>query len=63
VEDEDKQIVREVIKDSDAITLYKSMRETLIYLTHLDPQDTQSIMLERYDGFVFFVVVLNATLS
>jgi len=38
-------IVREQAKDTDAITLYKSMRECLIYLTNLDPQDTQDIML------------------
>src|SRR5690625_2720011 len=47
VEDENGDIVREVIKDSDAIILYKSMRETLIFLTHLDPQDTLNIMLEK----------------
>eukprot|EP01113_Clastostelium_recurvatum_P045243 TRINITY_DN774_c0_g1_i2.p1 TRINITY_DN774_c0_g1~~TRINITY_DN774_c0_g1_i2.p1 ORF type:complete len:697 (+),score=151.04 TRINITY_DN774_c0_g1_i2:1801-3891(+) len=47
VEDENKQLIREIIKDTDSINLYKSMRETLIYLTHLDCDDTQSIMLER----------------
>jgi exportin-1 len=45
VEDENGEIVREVMKDSDSITLYKSMRETLIFLTHLDYEDTQEIML------------------
>jgi exportin-1 len=37
VEDENGQIVRETLKDSDSITLYKNMRECLIILTHLDP--------------------------
>lgn len=35
------------MKDSDSITLYKSMRETLIFLTHLDYEDTQEIMLAK----------------
>ncbi|KAL6069759.1 Exportin-1 [Balamuthia mandrillaris] len=52
VEDENGEIVREVMKDSDAIILYKSMRETLIYLTHLDYEDTQSIMLEKLNNQV-----------
>eukprot|EP00741_Cyanophora_paradoxa_P007524 tig00001154_g7277.t1 len=47
VEDENGEIVREVMKDSDAITLYKSMRETLIFLTHLDYEDTETLMLEK----------------
>mmetsp|Transcript_26423 Transcript_26423/g.43268 ORF Transcript_26423/g.43268 Transcript_26423/m.43268 type:complete len:1071 (-) Transcript_26423:573-3785(-) len=47
VEDENGEIVREVMKDSDAITLYKSMRETLIFLTHLNYEDTENIMLEK----------------
>ena len=36
-------------QDTDAITLYKSMRECLIYLTHLDPQDAQDSMLKKLD--------------
>eukprot|EP01114_Cavostelium_apophysatum_P018509 TRINITY_DN573_c0_g1_i3.p1 TRINITY_DN573_c0_g1~~TRINITY_DN573_c0_g1_i3.p1 ORF type:complete len:800 (-),score=222.53 TRINITY_DN573_c0_g1_i3:116-2515(-) len=47
VEDENGEIVRETMKDSDAITLYKSMRETLVFLTHLDYEDTQFIMLDK----------------
>jgi exportin-1 len=47
VEDDNGEIVRETMKDTDAITLYKSMRETLVILTHLDPEDTQNIMLEK----------------
>jgi len=47
VEDENGEIVRETQPDTDAITLYKTMRECLIYLTHLDPIDTQEIMLAK----------------
>jgi exportin-1 len=46
VEDEHGDIVRERTKDTDQIVLYKVMRETLVYLTHLDPMDTQKIMLD-----------------
>ncbi len=47
VEDENGEIVRELTKDTEAIALYKTMRETIVYLTHLNYQDTASIMLER----------------
>lgn len=47
MEDDSGGVVREVAKDVDAIQLYKSMKETLVYLTHLDPEDTQAIMLEK----------------
>ncbi|KAJ3194094.1 Karyopherin transporter [Irineochytrium annulatum] len=36
VQNDEGEIVREVLKESDTITLYKSMREVLVYLTHLD---------------------------
>ncbi|KAL0480336.1 exportin [Acrasis kona] len=49
VEDENGQIVKEFMKDVDSIQLYKSMRETLIYLTHLDYQDTEKIMLDKLE--------------
>jgi len=45
VEDENGQIVREQMKDTDSIILYKNMRECLIFLTHLDPVNTQESML------------------
>jgi exportin-1 len=38
--DESGEVVRETTKDTDAIALYKVMRDTLVYLTHLDPEDT-----------------------
>ncbi len=47
VEDENGEIVRETTKDTDAITLYKTMRETLVFLTHLDTTNTEEIMLAK----------------
>ena len=35
------------VQDGDAIALYKSMRDCLIFLTNLDYEDTESIMLEK----------------
>lgn len=40
-------MIREIVKDTDSITLYKTMRETLVYLTHLDCGDTEAKMTER----------------
>lgn len=54
VEDENGDIVRETTKDTDVIAQYKTMRDTLVYLTHLNCDDTESIMLskltEQVDG-------------
>lgn len=36
VENEHGEVVREFMKDTDSLNLYKSMREILVYLTHLD---------------------------
>ncbi|CAN0226744.1 unnamed protein product, partial [Hapterophycus canaliculatus] len=47
VEDENGEIVRETTRDTEAIAQYKSMRETLVYLTHLSNDDTEQIMLEK----------------
>ena len=47
VEDENGDIVRETTKDTDVIAQYKTMRDTLVYLTHLNPDDTESIMLQK----------------
>jgi len=47
VENDEGEIVREFMKDSDTITLYKSMRECLVYLTHLDVQDSEMIMSNK----------------
>ncbi|KNA06334.1 hypothetical protein SOVF_182050 isoform A [Spinacia oleracea] len=47
VEDENGNIVRETMKDNDVLVQYKIMRETLIYLTHLDHDDTEKQMLKK----------------
>ncbi|KAJ2080331.1 Karyopherin transporter [Coemansia sp. RSA 988] len=47
VENDEGEIVREFIKETDTITLYKAQRECLIYLTHLDPKDMENIMVEK----------------
>ncbi|RKO87879.1 CRM1 C terminal-domain-containing protein [Blyttiomyces helicus] len=44
VENDEGEIVRELMKESDTITLYKSMKEVLVYLTHLDVENTEEIM-------------------
>ena len=35
------------MKDIDVIVQYKTMKETLVYLTHLNCDDTENIMLEK----------------
>lgn len=47
VENDEGEIVREFVKESDTIQLYKSMREVLVYLTHLNVIDTEQIMIEK----------------
>jgi exportin-1 len=47
VEDENGEIVKERTVDTASIALYNTMRETLVYLTHLDAEDTRTIMLEK----------------
>lgn len=47
VEDENGNIVRETMKDNDVLVQYKIMRETLVYMTHLDHEDTEQQMLKK----------------
>mmetsp|Transcript_13459 Transcript_13459/g.38211 ORF Transcript_13459/g.38211 Transcript_13459/m.38211 type:complete len:1071 (+) Transcript_13459:123-3335(+) len=47
VEDENGNIVRETMKDNDVLMQYRVMRETLVYLSHLDHENTENIMLEK----------------
>lgn len=49
VEDDNGEIVRETTKDTEVIAQYKTMKETLVYLTHLNYEDTEGIMLEKLD--------------
>lgn len=44
VENDEGEIVREFVKESDTIVLYKSMKQVLVYLTNLDVTDTEEIM-------------------
>ncbi|RKP13231.1 putative CRM1-nuclear export factor, exportin [Piptocephalis cylindrospora] len=63
VENDEGEIVRESLKESDTIVLYKSQREVLVYLTHLDAYDTEKIMTEKLgrqmDGSEWSWVNLN----
>ena len=52
VENDQGEVVREFMKDTDSINMYKNMRETLVYLTHLDYADTERIMTEKLQGQV-----------
>nr|CAD7437913.1 unnamed protein product [Timema bartmani] len=52
VENENGEVVREFMKDTDSINLYKNMRETLVYLTHLDCIDTERVMTEKLQNQV-----------
>lgn len=49
VEDDNGEIVREQTKDTEVIAQYKTMRETIVYLTNLNYEDTEAIMLEKLD--------------
>ncbi|CAB4067879.1 XPO1 [Lepeophtheirus salmonis] len=52
VENDQGEVVREFMKDTDSINMYKTMRETLVYLTHLDYGDTEKIMTEKLQNQV-----------
>lgn len=47
VEDENGNIVRETMKDTDTLARYKTMHETLVYLSNLGHEDTENQMLEQ----------------
>lgn len=47
VEDENGNIVRETMKDTDTLARYKTMHETLVYLSHFDHDDTENQMLTK----------------
>ena len=53
VENDQGEVVREFMKDTDSINMYKNMRETLVYLTHLDYVDTERIMTEKLHNQVW----------
>lgn len=45
VEDENGNLIREKMKNTEQLDLYKVMKETLVYLANLDMQNTQDIMM------------------
>jgi hypothetical protein len=45
--DDHGNVVRDWIKDTDSQQQYKTMRETLVYLSHLDFYNTEEQMLEK----------------
>ncbi|KAJ1472729.1 hypothetical protein T484DRAFT_1839153 [Baffinella frigidus] len=47
VEDENGEVVKEHLKDVEVVALHKTVRETLVYLTHLDHQQTEEVMIEK----------------
>jgi exportin-1 len=47
VEDENGELTKEFMPDVDAQQLYQSMRELLVFLTHLDYDDMENIMLDK----------------
>jgi exportin-1 len=47
VENDEGEIVREFVKETDTVQLYKTIREGLVYLTHLDVNDTEQIMTDK----------------
>lgn len=49
VEDENGEIIREMTKDTEVLAQYKTMREIIVYLTHMDYDGTETIMLEKLD--------------
>uniref|UniRef100_A0A7S4MSJ1 Exportin-1 n=2 Tax=Vannella robusta TaxID=1487602 RepID=A0A7S4MSJ1_9EUKA len=46
VEDENGELIQEEFPDTDEIIMYNNMRDTLVYLTHLNPDSTTQIMKE-----------------
>lgn len=47
VENDEGEIVREFMKETDTIVLYKAMKEVFVFLTHLDVIDTENIMTTK----------------
>lgn len=49
VEDENGDVIRETRKELESIALYNAMKEILVYLTHLDYEDIESIMRTKLE--------------
>lgn len=50
VENDEGEIVREFVKESDTIQLYKAERQVLVYLTHLDVNDMETILSAKLNA-------------
>jgi exportin-1 len=50
VEDDNGQVIRMIREDTEVTALYKIMKDCLVYLTHLDAESTQHLMMERLKG-------------
>ncbi|KAE9406580.1 Crm1-F1 [Gymnopus androsaceus JB14] len=50
VENEEGEVVREHLQEVDSIALYKMMRELMLYLTHLDVADMETILTEKMEA-------------
>jgi len=62
VETGEGEVIREQMKDTEGLEQYKQMREALVYLTHLDYENTETIMKQKLakqvDGSEYY---LNGT--
>ncbi len=52
VENDEGEIVRESTKDTEVIAQYKTMREAIVFITNLNYEVTECIMLEKLDAQV-----------
>ncbi len=46
IKEEDGHIVRETLQDSEVSALYVVVKATLVFMTHIDPEDTQTMMFD-----------------
>lgn len=60
VEDENGNVIKETLKDNDVIMQHKSMKETLVYLSHLDQKETEELIINRLNSHVSNVPEYNA---
>jgi len=53
------EVIREQLKDTEGLEQYKQMREALVYLTHLDYENTETIMknklAKQVDGSEYYI--------
>ncbi|OAF70610.1 hypothetical protein A3Q56_01637 [Intoshia linei] len=63
IQNEQGNVVRETMQDTNSINIYQTMRETLVYLTHVDPEHTIGIMnkglVAQVSGEEYSLSILN----